>query len=382
MSGKILEVIDALNKHFGKQVARDAASVPHVRRIPIGVPIVDWIMGGGLAVNRITEFYGPYSSTKSLLAYKAIAKFQTVDWNTLQVGAIKSVKWKSEIVKSKGSEVTVEQTIAVPSKIEAADGVKNPYLKRCVLIDYENTYDKDWGAKQGIDNDGLIHIVPDRGSELVDIVETLLPNTDISLIVIDSIAAASSDLELDASAEDEQMGVNARFWNKAMRKFQAAMNSNEEDDITVIVINRPYAKIGMVFGNPEEVGGGSGLKFGKSVSISLTPLKEIKEKIDGVEQTVGRNIKARCPKNKTARPFLDGEFYISFVDTDTLKAGEIDVISQLVAIGIRNGVIKRSGAFLSYLRKSIQGREKFINYIVENNLQEKLEKDVLYGSEE
>jgi RecA/RadA recombinase len=40
--------------------------------------------------------------------------------------------------------------------------------------------------------------------------------------------AMVTDAEADASMEKEQMGVNAKFWNKAMRKITTAMNRNPE----------------------------------------------------------------------------------------------------------------------------------------------------------
>ena len=377
MDETLLKTIADLNAAYGRAVVRNASDLPCVRRVRCKVPMIDYVSGGGIPINRITELYGPYSSGKSYIALLTIAEFQKYDFaNDLSRGITKINYKERKIVSSSKEHGKIEHTLKV---IESVKGVKpNAVAKRAVLVDYENTYDKKWGEKLGIDNEGLLHFVPDRGSELVDQVEALLSDPDIGLIVVDSIAAASSDLELDASMEDEQMGVNARFWNKAMRKWQSAMNSNPEQNITVIVINRPYAKLGMVFGNPEEVGSGSGLKFGKSVSIRLTPLKEISGKDeDGTEVTVGRNIRCKCVKNKTSRPFLEGDFYFSFVNDGRMKAGHVDTLGQIVTLAITKGIVKRSGAYYTYKKEKTQGREDFISWVEERGLANKMYDEVM-----
>jgi len=376
MSDSILKVMSDINKHFGKSVMHSASEMPYIDRLKCGVPVIDYIMGGGFAINRMTELYGPWSSTKSMLAYLALGAGQRFDWLNKICDGISDVKYKRSVIKTKVDKDTIEQDFF---EITGWKGVKkDSAYRRSVLIDYEATYDKKWGETLGIDNKGLIRIVPDRGSELVDIVETLLSDPSIGIIVIDSVGAASSDLEIDASAEDEQMGVNARFWNKAMRKFQSAINTNPENYITPIIINRPYAKIGMVFGIPEETSSGSGLKFGKAVSVRLTPLAPLKQEYRGEKEVeVGRMIRAKCVKNKTARPYLEGEFYLSFVDDGTLKPGEVDRVSQLVALGIKEELVSRAGAFYQYgEHKKIQGREAFSNWLRDSGLANELESKI------
>lgn len=381
MESRIAEVIAEINGAFKQVVVRSAMDIPEVSRVPIMQPAVDFVMGGGVPINRMVEFYGVESSFKSYCAYCALGEFQKFDWNSMTPRAITKVDYEEKSVRTKTENSgTIEQSVWVPKKIHTIPGIKNPEYRTVALVDYENSFDPEWGKHLGIDVKGMLHLVPERGSQVVDLVETLLMQSEISLIVLDSIGAASSDLELDASAEDEQMGVNARFWNKAARKFQAAMNSNPDNYVTLLIINRPYSKIGFVMGSPEALGGGSGLKFGKAVSVRFTPLAEIKgEKVKGEKEseiTIGRNVKVKCMKNKTHRPFLEGEFYFSYVETEVYQKDKVDEISQLVTIGIRTGIIVRSGNFYKYGDDNVNGREKFYAHLRENKLIAKLRKDV------
>lgn len=350
MGNSLDEAVKALNKKFGEKALTIASDNSNVRMIPLGIPMFDYITTGGIPVNRITELYGDYSSLKSYFSYIAIAKFQQYDWENEVPNVIESVTLKKG--KSIIPEIKSINTVA-GYKPKAA-----PLYKYCVLMDLEGTYDKDWGAKLGIDNNALIRIMPDSLNQAVDYLDAFLSNEDISLIVLDSMIAVGSDAEADASMEKEQMAVNARFWNKATRKIQGAINRNPEDDVTLIAINGFYNKVGVAFGNPEVVKNGEQFKLAKSMSIRTTALKTIKDKVDGHDVTIGRNITLRNKKNKVGRPFLEGSLYFSFVDDGELKVGETDIKQQLIDLASMFGLLERAGTMytLNIDGESVKGR--------------------------
>lgn len=374
--------ISALNKKYGKVIIRNAKTEPPVRRVPWDIPAVDFVIGGGVPINRFIEIYGGESSGKSYLSYKAIAKFQHYDWKSNTPDAFEELIYEEKLVKGTKATGGLNYYDFVLKKAILRDKkVKDFKIKKCVLIDYENTYDPNWGEALGINNDNLIRVVPEKGSEAIDVAEAFIMNQEVSLVVIDSVGAIASDMETDESMEKEQMGVNARFWNKAMRKLQSAMNKNPDKDVTVILINRAYQKVGFVLGNPEQIGGGSGIRFAKAVSIRLHALKEQQGDIGGVKQVIGRAINVKCVKNKTSRPFLESSFYHSYVDDGYLKANETDIVNQLIDIGVQNEIIERKGAYYIYGKVSSQGRETFVADLIEggyvDSLKAKLYKEVI-----
>lgn len=377
----IIKLAKDFNTRYGRSVMATGSDIPFIRRISCGIPAIDFISSGGVAplgipINRTIELYGANASGKTYIALKTIAEFQHFDWRSYTQRGINSVEWEPQSVKIKERKASmpVEQELWVEKKINSE--FKNPRLKRAALVDFEKTYDPAWGRQLGVDNCGLLHIVPEIASQGVDIITTLLMNPDISLVVVDSIAAAGADAEIEASMEDQQMGINARFWNKAMRKFQSSMNSNPEEDITLLIINRPYSKIGMIYGSPEEIGGGSGLKFGKSLAIRTHPVEISEDKVEGVTEPIGRNIKCKCVKNKTARPFMESRFYLSFMDTDMMKAGETDITMQLVDIAMKKGLITIGGAWYTYGKLRSQGKEKFVSDLENEGLIEQLHNEI------
>lgn len=362
MGDSLKATLAALNKRYGRAVVTTGNEVEGARKVPTRVPGFDYVLGGGFAVNRITELYGDFSALKSYMCYVGMGKFQKYDWANNEPEAIVRV----ELAKKKSGE-----DFAI-SKIITRRGYKPvnpPQVKRVALVDIEGTYDKTWGEKLGIDNDLLLYIRPSSLNVAIDIIDALLSDEDVSLVVIDSMIAIGADAEIEASMENEQMGVNARFWNKASRKIQSAMNRNPDNDITVLAINRAYDKVGISFGNPEQLANGKAFALAKSVSVKMTALKEHKGKDEsGVEVTLGRMIKVVNKKNKVGRPFLEASFYYSFVDDPAsgVNAGQTDVTSQLIELGLRLGMISRKGNYYEYGGKKALGMENFRNTLNED----------------
>lgn len=362
-SNDVNKLIQTINKKYGYKAVRRGSEIERAIKIPTNVPMWDYIVGGGVAVNKITEIYGPYSSLKTWICQKAIGAFQRYDWANNSPEAITSVQYKTVNLKNKKDEDEEDFFVSEVSKINTRRGYKPEYevdCKRVALVDFERSYDKDWGKKvANIDNEGLIHVVPQSLNEGIDILEALLMDENISLVVLDSMIALGADREADASMENEQMGVNAAFWNKATRKIQRAMAKNPNGIITLIAINGAYDKMGPAFGDPEVVKNGKNFSLAKSVSIKQVGLKQQTEKIDNIDSVIGRNIKVENKKNKVGTPYLQGTFYVCSKDDGTLKAGESDIAGQLVELGLMFGIIERKGNFYTYGGIKGNGMETF-----------------------
>jgi recombination protein RecA len=378
MSTAINETIKNLNKAMGRTVVMSGDDLPPPFRIRTKIPAVDYVSGGGVPGNRIIELLGDPSAGKSFLAYSIIREFQSVDWGTHTQGVITKVDYAEKKIRAaRGSEDDEDAVYYEVSKLHTNSRIKNPIHKRVALVDYENSFDTKWAKQIGIDTKGLLVVQPQTGSEAVNIVETLLKDPSISLVVLDSVGAIGSDAEIESAQEDNQMAANARFWNKAMRKFSAAVNCNPEKDITFLFINRHYEKVGLVFGDPKVVSNGSGLKFGKHLSIFLKAKgAPQKAKINEKQVVIGRTVEAEAIKNKTARPFLTAEYYFSFVDDGIYKVGETDVLAQVVDIGLSTSVIIRSGTSYSWGDYKAVGKEKFLALLEKNSVQSELEEEI------
>jgi recombination protein RecA len=259
---------------------------------------------GGLPRGRIIEIYGPESSGKTTLALHAIAEAQ----------------------KSGGT---------------------------CAFIDAEHALDPVYARKLGVNVDELLISQPDAGEQALEIADTLVRSGAIDVLVVDSVAALVPRAELEGEMGDSHMGLHARLMSQALRKLTGSIARSR---CMVIFINQIRMKIGVMFGNPETTTGGNALKFYASVRLDIRRIGAIKDR----EQVIGNQTRVKVVKNKMAPPFKVVEFDIMYGE-GVSKTGE------LIDLGVKAGVIEKSGAWFSYEGTRIgQGRENTRNYLKEH----------------
>ena len=115
----------------------------------------------------------------------------------------------------------------------------------------------------------------------------------------------------------------------------------------MVFINQVREKIGVMFGNPETTTGGRALKFYSSVRIEVRRVSSLK---DG-ETVTGNRTRIKVVKNKVASPFREAE-------VDILYGEGISRESDLLDLGVEQGVVEKSGSWFSFAGERLgQGRE-------------------------
>ncbi|MEL7299702.1 MAG: recombinase RecA [Pseudomonadota bacterium] len=259
---------------------------------------------GGLPKGRIIEIYGPESSGKTTLTLHAVAEEQ-----------------------KKG-------------------GV-------CAFVDAEHALDPQYAKKLGVDLDELLISQPDTGEQALEITETLVRSGAVSMVVVDSVAALTPQKELEGDMGDSAPGLQARLMSQAMRKLTAAIARSK---CMVIFINQIRMKIGVMFGSPETTTGGNALKFYSSVRLDIRRIGAIKDR----DEVVGNTTRVKVVKNKVAPPFKQVEF-------DIMYGEGISKMGELIDLGVKAGVVEKSGSWFSYGDERIgQGRENAKSFLREN----------------
>jgi recombination protein RecA len=307
--GRALEAaIAQIERSFGKGSvmrlgAREAASGVEV--ISTGSLGLDIALGvGGLPKGRVVEIYGPESSGKTTLTLHVIAEAQ----------------------KAGGP---------------------------CAFVDAEHALDPGYARKLGVDVDQLLISQPDTGEQALEIADTLVRSGAIDVIVVDSVAALVPKAELEGEMGDQLPGLQARLMSQALRKLTASIARSRT---LVIFTNQIRNKIGVMFGSPETTTGGNALKFYASVRLDVRRIGSVKDK----DQAIGNQTRVKVVKNKVAPPFRVVEFDIMF-GQGISKAGE------LIDLGIKAGVVEKSGSWLSCESQRIgQGRENAKQYLSEH----------------
>jgi len=259
---------------------------------------------GGLPRGRIVEIYGPESSGKTTLALHVVAEAQ----------------------KHGGT---------------------------CAFIDAEHALDPVYARKLGVTLDDLLISQPDAGEQALEIADTLVRSGAIDVLVIDSVAALVPRAELEGEMGDSHVGLHARLMSQALRKLTGSIARSR---CMVIFINQIRMKIGVMFGSPETTTGGNALKFYASVRLDIRRIGSIKDR----DEVVGNATRVKVVKNKVAPPFRQVEFDIMYGEGIS-KSGE------LIDLGVKAGVVEKSGAWFSYGDQRIgQGRENAKQFLRDN----------------
>ncbi len=141
--------------------------------------------------------------------------------------------------------------------------------------------------------------------------------------------------------------------SQALRKLTSSI---AKSNCMVIFINQIRMKIGVMFGSPETTTGGNALKFYATVRLDIRRIGSIKDR----DEVVGNSTRVKVVKNKVAPPFRQAEF-------DIMYGEGISKMGELVDLGVKAGVVDKSGSWFSYGDQRIgQGRENAKTFLREN----------------
>jgi recombination protein RecA len=259
---------------------------------------------GGLPRGRVIEVYGPESSGKTTLALHVVAEIQ-------KKGGI------------------------------------------AAYVDAEHALDPVYAKKLGVDIDEMLISQPDTGEQALEITDTLVRSGGVDIVVIDSVAALTPKAELEGEMGDSLPGLQARLMSQALRKLTGSISKS---NTIVLFINQIRMKIGVMFGSPETTTGGNALKFYASVRLDIRRIGAIKERDD----VVGNQTRVKVVKNKVAPPFKQVEF-------DIMYGIGISKVGELVDLGVKAGIVEKSGSWYSYDGARIgQGRESAKTFLNDN----------------
>ena len=276
---------------------------------------------GGIAVGRITEINGLESSGKSLIGAHILAETQ-----------------------KKG-------------------GV-------AVYIDTENAVSEEFLKVLGIDTAQCLYLQLQTVEEIFQAIEEIVlkvreaEKDRLVTILVDSLAAASTQVEIDADFEKDGWATSkAIIISKAMRKITQLIGRQR---IALVFTNQLRAKLGVMFGDPWTTSGGKALPFHASTRIRLKNKGRI---TDTKKNVLGMTILAQVVKNRLGPPLRHAEFPLYF------ESG-IDDIGSWIEVMKKHKLVKSAGAWYTYT--DVAGEEykfqskDFLKILEENSLKEEV----------
>ena len=285
----VSQALKDIEARFGKGAAMRLGSkgaIMDIEVISTGVLSLDEALGcGGIPRGRIIEIYGPESSGKTTLALHVVANAQK-------------------------------------------DG------GQAAFVDAEHALDPGYAGQLGVDTKNLVISQPDSGEQALEIVEMLVKSNEMSVIVVDSVAALTPRAELEGEMGDAHVGLQARLMSQALRKLSGITSKS---NTTIIFINQLREKIGVKWGSPETTTGGRALKFYASIRIDIRRIGFVGDKSDNA----GNKTRVKIVKNKMAPPFKEVELDIMFGEGFSYEA-------DLINLALKGDILSKSGSWLSY----------------------------------
>jgi recombination protein RecA len=260
--------------------------VAPIEVIPSGSLALDKALGvGGIPRGRIVEVYGPEAGGKTTVALHIVANAQR------QGGT-------------------------------------------CAFIDAEHALDLRYAENLGVDTKDLLVSQPDNGEQGLEITDLLVQSGEVSVVVVDSVAALVPRAEIEGDMGDAHVGLLPRLMGQALRKMVGVAAQTKT---TILFINQLRMNIG-AFGNasPYVTPGGKAMKFSASVRLDVKRIETLRN----TTEAYGQRNRVTVAKNKLAPPFKTAEF-------DIIWGEGISHELELIDLGQICGVVKKAGTWFS-----------------------------------
>ncbi len=277
---------------------------------------MDYLTGGGIPLDMITEISGPYSCGKTTLALIIANSFLT----------------------------------AMPES-------------NVVYLDFEQTFDKKWASSIISDPERLIVISPPYGEVGLEMVlELIKSRANIALYILDSLAAIVPISETDGTMDDQQVGLQARLLGKFFRKYLAE-KARCDYHVTLLVLNQIRSKVGA---RPYTPAFTAPTGFAHEHYAAVWLKLGTKGFVKNAEQIpVRQTITITVEKNKTggAPPRMAGEIHLCLVDQGSYKRGEPYEVATLVDTAKEIGLIEKESGVITILGKAFTSIKALENEI-------------------
>ncbi len=221
------------------------------------------------------------------------------------------------------------------------------------FVDAEHALDPAYAKRLGVNVDELLVSQPDTGEQALEITDMLVRSSAVDVVIVDSVAALTPKAEIEGEMGDQHMGLQARLMSQALRKLTANI---KRSNTLVVFINQIRMKIGIMFGNPETTTGGNALKFYASVRLDIRRIGSVKNG----DEVIGSETRVKVVKNKVAPPFRQAEFDIYYNEGISRE-------SELIELGVAQGLVDKAGAWFSYQGQRIgQGKDNARQFLKEH----------------
>lgn len=290
-------ILDEIGGEDGAQLLGSEGLAIKIRGIiSTQSPSIDWATGrGGIPLGRLTILHGKEGCGKTTLALHIVAECQQ------QKGIV-------------------------------------------IYMDKEYKLDPDYARSIGVNTKRLLIIQPPHLERVFETTQRVIEKAKAHreatgkrtpiLIVLDSMNAAITKAQFEGGYEDQHVAPEARVYSRLLPKLIPLVS---QEDVALLWISQVRQKIGVKFGDPNDVCGGNSPKFYASMILHITNFGSEKE--DG--EKVANKLWVEPKKNQIAPPFKKAEVQVVY-------GKGLDKEKSLIWIAEKLGVVKKKGSYYNH----------------------------------
>lgn len=266
-AGKMSRYVQALQAKFGSESALTVSGELNsasalTEFLSTGIDVLDYyVLGGGLPVGRMSEWFGQEGCGKTTLAYCAIAATQR------------------------------------------AGGIG-------VWGDPEMSFDDARARTFGVNTNDLLILQPENLEEWFEQLKLTLkmhdPEEGPMLIAWDSIASMVTKGGIDRPAGDRKVGDVPLIMSEELKKILPLLAKHRAH---LFALNQIRAKIGVMFGDNTTTPGGNAPKFYASQRVQFLGGKAVKNSKD---EHIAKIVTCITTKNRLAAPWMKARVRLDY----------------------------------------------------------------------
>lgn len=247
------------------------------------------------------------------------------------------------VIEMWGPEHAGKTTLALAHVVEKQRQYPD---KPVAWIDMEQTLDRAWAQKLGVDLKRLWIRTPETAEEVADATKRFVYSDLFSMVVLDSVGGMVARVETEKEADEEVVGKIPKIVTRMVRVASPRANKN---GTTVIVINQIRAKIGG-HGNPDTTGGGWALKHISTIKLHVRRASSEPRTVtvEGKQVPVGHEIAVRVEKNKCAPYGRVANLWLTNQASDKWGPVGFDKVDEAFTFGKRLDLLgERGGGYFT-----------------------------------
>lgn len=328
---KPLKATDVAVKKFEEMFAKDMGlgvlsrsdEIVEYEVVPTGSLALDYALGiGGLPLGRVVEMWGPEHAGKTTAAMLMVAQAQR----------------------------------KYPDKM-------------CAWVDMEQTFDKAYAQKLGVNLTRLWLVEnPKTAEDVADATKRFVESGLCSIVVLDSIGGMISKIEFQKESDEVTVATVAKVVTRMVKQCSPMGKSN--GTITMVINQVRAGNVGGGYGPDQTSSGGWALKHITTMKIKVQRGGEqpLTITVDGKPIPVGYETTFRIEKNKCAPYGKVANVWIFNQATDKYGPVGVDVVDEAVVFGTRFGIIEGAGTAWLTLPSGqrLNGKDKVKEYLFDH----------------